>query len=1161
MNRKLLQSLFAVLLFGVLGSQATAQTSVAKIGAKDTVYVALGNKGAGNESSTLVPDIKVQVGPLNAIGKQVVLNFPSSRFRFSADSVTVAKTLTSTLTFTASTVIGGKTQAGPTIATGSTNTITLQVETASNQALDTLTLSGSYVVPVADGGGGTLYTAANDSFATANQEELNVKLLDNDQTTVLANANFREYRKLPGTFYQVAVTTPSSLDSVSTSKYTVGIDVPDTLQIFLQDRYGNRTFDETTNPTVGAYQASSPSTPANGTLSGTAYTRTIAGDKFSNPSGTSHGGRVTIKSFTYTKAEQIRLKFVSLGNDALSKLIPITFRNGVAANITVAISSGSDTLTVDQTTTYLLTVTDQFFNPVPSVTVAAVEQTSHGGGFSISYVGGGGNTNATGQANVVFTPSKAYVSADTLVFTSGAATQKRTNVFIKPGALGGVLLTRAFTASGSATTEAPGAAGSQFIRAFFRDTYGNPIDATDISQVSFAVTSLLAPNGSLNLSGTVVTSSITNSNYPNTIKTAKAIAIPYTVSTKAVKTDSITATTAVGSYTGLISFANRSQVPATTKLFASGDSSLVASNFANSVTLTDSAYDQYGNLVTAPGSSVTGAPTRSSYQIRIASKGIGKFVRAADTTTADTLYHTSGAFTRTISSGKTTGIDTVAATVTANTAVSASVVVYVTPAAYARLELKPDTVSTVAGATAILTAEKRDAFANHIDWGLNGGESRGVGGTTKPTAGAIATDSTNTTTSLSSNRGNAASNLTKFKVTGTAGVASVGGSLLLQINYATFTTAGDTAKVGAVLSALGDTSVVYSATTGALASFAIITVDTATGGTKGAGDSLHVTFEARDPNANRIYTYQALGWRLTLSGDTTGGAPQNYWFRYYDKTGKFVRVKVPSTLTVFTSDSLFSNGRAVIQLESQKASAGGLAFTLTDTAKGVSKTTLLVKFNPGAVSQYNVAPDSLVYHLSQAPSTANPFKFRYSVNPQDQFKNINSTEQHFVNIAINQGAGVDIGTNPKAILGSQRFDVTVTNQPSQKLVLFLNDINFPSISSKSDSILISSPVKVEVEKPGIPTEYALSQNYPNPFNPTTTISFDLPKQSSLILEIYNILGQKVRTLVNGEVLEAGYYKITWDGTDSKGATVGSGVYFYRVVADKFTSIKRMMLLK
>jgi len=95
---------------------------------------------------------------------------------------------------------------------------------------------------------------------------------------------------------------------------------------------------------------------------------------------------------------------------------------------------------------------------------------------------------------------------------------------------------------------------------------------------------------------------------------------------------------------------------------------------------------------------------------------------------------------------------------------------------------------------------------------------------------------------------------------------------------------------------------------------------------------------------------------------------------------------------------------------------------------------------------------------------------------------------------------------------------------------------------------------------GLPTEYALAQNYPNPFNPTTDINFSLPVDSKVSLEVYNVLGQRVTSLVDGQ-LPAGNHTVTWDGTNSDGGQVSSGVYFYRISAEQFSETKKMMLLK
>lgn len=100
-----------------------------------------------------------------------------------------------------------------------------------------------------------------------------------------------------------------------------------------------------------------------------------------------------------------------------------------------------------------------------------------------------------------------------------------------------------------------------------------------------------------------------------------------------------------------------------------------------------------------------------------------------------------------------------------------------------------------------------------------------------------------------------------------------------------------------------------------------------------------------------------------------------------------------------------------------------------------------------------------------------------------------------------------------------------------------------------DTIMVAEEGVGEIEvgigdEPSLPTEFAVSPNYPNPFNPSTTISYQLPQGSEVTLEIYNMLGQKVRTLVSGRIA-AGSYLAVWDGRNDNGAEVGSGIYFYR----------------
>jgi hypothetical protein len=90
---------------------------------------------------------------------------------------------------------------------------------------------------------------------------------------------------------------------------------------------------------------------------------------------------------------------------------------------------------------------------------------------------------------------------------------------------------------------------------------------------------------------------------------------------------------------------------------------------------------------------------------------------------------------------------------------------------------------------------------------------------------------------------------------------------------------------------------------------------------------------------------------------------------------------------------------------------------------------------------------------------------------------------------------------------------------------------------------------------GTPNTFALEQNYPNPFNPTTNIKFALPKTADVTLTIYNMLGQKVNTLIN-EKMTSGFHVVPFDASN-----LSSGMYIYRIQAGSFTSTKKMLLIK
>ena len=94
-----------------------------------------------------------------------------------------------------------------------------------------------------------------------------------------------------------------------------------------------------------------------------------------------------------------------------------------------------------------------------------------------------------------------------------------------------------------------------------------------------------------------------------------------------------------------------------------------------------------------------------------------------------------------------------------------------------------------------------------------------------------------------------------------------------------------------------------------------------------------------------------------------------------------------------------------------------------------------------------------------------------------------------------------------------------------------------------------------------PTEFALLQNFPNPFNPDTTIGYELAESADVTLQIYNVVGQVVRTLMAAESQSVGRYQVRWDGMDDRGMPVSSGIYFYQISAGKFQDVRKLMLLK
>ncbi|MGO9480776.1 MAG: FlgD immunoglobulin-like domain containing protein [Candidatus Kryptoniota bacterium] len=119
------------------------------------------------------------------------------------------------------------------------------------------------------------------------------------------------------------------------------------------------------------------------------------------------------------------------------------------------------------------------------------------------------------------------------------------------------------------------------------------------------------------------------------------------------------------------------------------------------------------------------------------------------------------------------------------------------------------------------------------------------------------------------------------------------------------------------------------------------------------------------------------------------------------------------------------------------------------------------------------------------------------------------------------------------------------------------DTTLTATISNSSGQTWTKDIKITI---GAPTTYKLYNNYPNPFNPSTKIGFELPKDSHVKLVIYNIVGREVAQVADANY-PAGYTELTWNGMNNHGTIVSSGVYFYRISADKWNKVMKMMLIK
>ncbi len=164
--------------------------------------------------------------------------------------------------------------------------------------------------------------------------------------------------------------------------------------------------------------------------------------------------------------------------------------------------------------------------------------------------------------------------------------------------------------------------------------------------------------------------------------------------------------------------------------------------------------------------------------------------------------------------------------------------------------------------------------------------------------------------------------------------------------------------------------------------------------------------------------------------------------------------------------------------------------------------------------------------------------------------------QHMLSVHFTPG-GVAQGENAKQLV------IDTAKYPPAGDFVFQPEVGgtlVPKFSGEASYSVSFYPVDANDVNPGISYSFDLDQNHPNPFNPSTTVEYSLARKSHVNISVYNILGQKVITLVNGEQ-EAGPHHAVWEGRDGNGSQVASGIYFYKMVAGDFVQTRKMALMR
>lgn len=270
--------------------------------------------------------------------------------------------------------------------------------------------------------------------------------------------------------------------------------------------------------------------------------------------------------------------------------------------------------------------------------------------------------------------------------------------------------------------------------------------------------------------------------------------------------------------------------------------------------------------------------------------------------------------------------------------------------------------------------------------------------------------------------------------------------------------------------------------------------------------NIQIQLVGADANTVDVLTYSATGLPAGATLNPSTGLFS--WTPAYNQANTYT-----ITFKVTDADGLFDTEQAVI--------------TVNNVNRPPVFTTVLP---PGVIVSAHIAPNPVYYQFLYTANDpdVDPLTFSLEAGPDGSSISANGV----------------FSWNVKPFQAGQSFVVTVK----------VTDGSLTTYTSQTISV---SPIVVGVEDEfsGIPTEFKLMQNYPNPFNPSTSIRFGLPKESYVKLSVFNILGQEVAVLVD-QTMGAGFHRVDFDASK-----LNTGMYIYKIEAENFVSVKKMLFVK